>query len=275
VKRASLPRRVALVLIVTVLAVQTSAPARAVDPLKTMRAFCQADGRGVRIDPYSWSAVADLVAWGLEPAWDHLYLIRGFELGTPEWRDGSLAVDVQYTITGEVHSSVITHDVRVETRTYRLERGEGGVWRIRAPAPPPYLFESDVDADALATLLDPNDPNYLSASAFAWRMLRDSGWTIAYADTAALATSADFTTERSAEIGDLALYYDGDQPYQVGIVDSDETIVSSTLNGGIRRTPFAAFAGEIRYRRAIAALLATPTPEPKPTKAKGVRHRKR
>lgn len=273
-KRASLLRRVAVVLTITVLAVQTAAPARAVDPLKTIRAFCQADGRGARIDPYSWSAVADLVTWGLEPAWDHLYLIRGFELGTPEWRDGSLAVDVQYTITGEVRSNVVTHDVRVDTRTYRLERGDDGTWRIRAPAPPPYLFESDVDADALATLLDPNDPNYLSASAFVWRMLRDSGWTMAYADTAGLGTSADFTAERSAEIGDLALYYDGDQPYQVGIVDTEDTIVCSTLNGGIRRVPFAGFAGEIRYRRPIAALLATPTPEPKPTKKERPKRRK-
>lgn len=265
-----------IVLMLSVAAVvHAPAPARAVDPLKTMRAFCQADGNGARIDPYSWSSVADLVTWGLEPAWDHLYLIRGFELGTPEWRDGSLAVDVQYTITGEVRSSVVTNAVRVETRTYRLERGDDGKWRIRAPAPPPYLFESEVDPDALATLFDPNDPNYLSASAFVWRMLRDSGWTMPYADTAGLGTSTDFTSERSAEIGDLALYYDGEQSYQVGIVDSEDTIVCSTLNGGIRRVPFAAFAGEIRYRRPIAALIATPTPEPKPTKAKRVRHRMR
>ncbi len=272
-KRASLSRRLALALSVAAVVLAASR-AQAIDPLKTMRSFCQADGNGARIDPDSWPAVADLVSWGLEPAWDHLYLIRGFELGTPEWRDGTLAVDVQYTITGEVHSSVVTHEARVETRTYRLQR-EDGMWRIRAPAPPPYLFESEVDADALASLLDPNDPNYMSASAFVWRMLRDSGWTMPYADTATLGTSTDFTAERSAEIGDLALFYDGDQPYQVGIVDSEETIVSSTLNGGVRRTPFAAFAGEIRYRRPIAALIATPTPEPKPTNAKRVRQRKK
>jgi len=271
VKRAALRRHLALSL--SVAAVVLTAPrAHAVDPLKSIRTFCQADGNGARIDPYSWSSVADFVTWGLEPAWDHLYLIRGFEFGTPEWRDGSLAVDVQYTITGEVRSSVVTHEVRVETRTYRLERGDDGMWRIRAPAPPPYVFESEVDPDALATLLDPNDPNYLSASAFVWRMLRDSGWTMPYADTAGLGTSTDFTSERSAEIGDLALYYDGEQPYQVGIVDSEDTIVCSTLNGGIRRVPFAAFAGEIRYRRPIAALIATPTPEP--TKKERARRRK-
>lgn len=240
-------------------------PAHAADPLKTMRAFCQADGRGVRVDPMNWGAVADLVSWSLEPAWDHVYLIRGFELGTPEWRGSNLEITVQYTVTAEVRSSVVTREVRVDTRIYRLDRGDDGVWRIRAPAPPPYLFESDADADALATLLDPNDPDYVSNSAFVWRLLRDAGWTIAYADTAALATSSSYTTERTAELGDLALYYDGDLPYHVGIVESEDRIVSATLNGGVRRTPFGAFAGEIRYRRPIATVRATPTPEPMPT----------
>jgi hypothetical protein len=239
--------------------------AHAADPLNTMRAFCQADGRGVRVDPMNWGAVADLVGWPLEPAWDHVYLIRGFELGTPEWRGGNLEVTVQYTVTAEVRSSVVTREVRVDSRIYRLDRGENGVWRIRAPAPPPYLFESEADAEALAVLLEPNDPDYASNSAFVWRLLRDAGWAIAYADTTALATSSSYTTERTAELGDLALYYDGEQAYHVGVVESEDMIVSSTLNGGIRRTPFGAFAGEIRYRRPIATARATPTPEPKPT----------
>ena len=204
------------------------------------------------------------MTWPLEPAWDHVYLIRGFEIGTPERRDAELDVVVQYTITAEVRSSVVTEGERVEARTFRLVRGDDGVWRIRAPAQPPHLFASDVDAEAIAALLEPSDARYLSNSAFAWRMLRDAGWAIPYADTAALASAADFTSERTAEVGDLALFYAGDQPYHVAVVESEETIVSSTLNGGIRRTPFAAFAGEIRYRRPVATARATPTAEPAP-----------
>ena len=65
--------------------------------------------------------------------------------------------------------------------------------------------------------------------------------------TARLSPSApEFTTERTAEVGDLVLYFDGEQPYHVGVVESDDTVVSATLNGGIRRTPFGAFAGEIK-----------------------------
>jgi hypothetical protein len=244
-----------------------AAPARAADPLNTMRAFCQADGRGARVDPQSWAAVADLVTWPLEPAWDHVYLIRGFELRTPERRDGEIEVVVQYTVTAEVRSGVVTEQERVEERTYRLVRGEDGVWRIRAPAPPPHLFASEADAEALAALLDPVDPRYTSNSAFAWRLLRDAGWSIPPADTAGFASSPDFTAERTAEVGDLVLYYDGDQPYHVGVVESEETVVSATLNGGLRRTPFAAFPGEIRYRRPIATAMSAPTAAPAPTRA--------
>ena len=248
------------------LALVVTSAAHAADPLNTIRAFCQADGRGARVDPIGWLKIADLVTWRLEPAWDHLYLIRGFELATPQIRDGEVEVAVQYTVTAEVRSNVVTQEVRVDTRTYRLVRGGDGAWRMRAPPPPPYLFESDVDDEALAALLGPGS-SYVSNSAFVWGLLRDAGWAMSYADTAAIAAAPDFTTERSGNVGDLVLYYDGEQPYHVGVVESEDTVVSATLNGGIRRTPFGAFAGEIKYRRPIASARATPTPEPKPTPA--------
>lgn len=249
------------------------ATALAADPLNTMRAFCQADGRGDRIAARTWPGVADLVAWPLEPAWDHLYLIRGFQLGTPMSRDSGVDVEVQYTILAEVRSGVVTEQARVETRTFRLLRNDDGVWRIAAPPPPPYVFSSEADDTALSQLLTPDGSPYESNSAFAWHLLRGAGWTIPYGDTATLASSEDFTTERTADIGDLAFFYDGEQPYHVGVVDSPDTVVSATLNGGIRRTPFGAFAGEVRYRRPIASKMATPTP--KPTAAPSPRSRKR
>ena len=249
-----------------------SAAAHAVDPLNTMRAFCQADGRGARVDPRTWPRIADLVSWSIEPAWDHLYLIRGFELGTPQLRDRDVDVEVRYTITAEVKSSVVEEAERVETRTYRLVRGDDGLWRIRAPASPPYLFASGADASALAALLDPAGSTYLSNSAFAWRMLRDAGWAIDYAATPTLATAPGFTPERSAQVGDLVLYVDRDQPYHVGIVESDDTVVSATLNGGIRRTPFGSFAWEFRYLRPGAVSVSeepTPTPSTPRPKRRG------
>lgn len=275
---ASNQRRRRALCLTALLGILWAAAALAVDPLNTMRAFCQADGRGERIDPRTWPNLAGLVTWGLEPAWDHLYLISGFELGSPQARDGGFDVDVQYTLTAEVRSRGVTAQPRVESRTYHLVRGDDGAWRIRAPAPPPYIFASEADDAALAALLDPEKSTYLSNSAFAWRLLRGAGWEVAYADTVALATDSELTNERTAQVGDMVLYFDGDSPYHVGIVESDDSIVSATLNGGIRRTEFGAFAGEIQYRRPIASAAATPTvtsrPGPPAKKRGGSKRRK-
>ena len=51
------------------------------------------------------------------------------------------------------------------------------------------------------------------------------------------------------EAGDLVVYYDGEKPYHVGLLESEDQVVSATLNTGVRRAPLAAFAGEVRYWR--------------------------
>jgi hypothetical protein len=228
--------------------------AYAADPLATVREFCREDGNGARLQASSRAKIADLVEWQLEPAWDHVRLIAGYELGTPRTVDGRIDVDVRYTVTAEVCASGVTRERRVETRSYSLAPDGAGGWRIKPPAPPPYVFESQADADALRTLLDPEQSEYVSAPAFVWQLLRSAGWELPYADVAGLASAAQFTAARTPEVGDLAFYYDGARPYHVGLVESEETLVSATLNGGIRRTPFAAFAGEIRYRRAVRSV---------------------
>ena len=62
-------------------------------------------------------------------------------------------------------------------------------------------------------------------------------------------------------VEDTKILFDG--------IPLDTMSVSMTLNGGLRRTSFSAFAGEIRYLRPVsdADLVATPTPprSPPPT----------
>ena len=69
--------RAALALAALLAVSSFAAPAAGGDPLDVLRTFCQADGNGVRLRASTWPAVAPLVAWGLEPAWDQLYLIHG------------------------------------------------------------------------------------------------------------------------------------------------------------------------------------------------------
>lgn len=234
-----------------------------------LRAFCQADGNGARLRPSTWPTVAPLVAWGLEPAWDHLYLIHGYEIGTPMSRDGTIEVEVQYHLAQVVRSRGARAESRVETRRYTLLPDGHRGWRLRGPPPPPYVFASQADAEALAALLAPDSDTYRSDSAFVWHLLRDAGFDIPYADVQDLPMAFGLRAERTANIGDLALYYAGGAPYHVAVVESDDQVVSATLNAGLRRTPFGAFAGEIRYLRPVsdADLPATPTPPPAPPKA--------
>jgi NlpC/P60 family len=261
-------QRMALALAAGVAVLTLAGRAPAADPLRVLREFCQADGRGARLAPSTWGTIANLVGWRLEPAWDHLYLIGGYEFGSPRLVDGTMEVEVRYTVTADVHSHGVTKGLHVDTRTYALEPAPDGTgWRIRPPAPPPYVFASEADADALAALLDPETSDYVSDSGLVWQLLHNAGWEIPYTDVADLANAPEFTPERTAQVGDLVLYYDGDTPYHVGVVESEDQVVSSTLNGGVRRAPFAAFAGVIKYRRPLPTAGATPTAAaPSPTR---------
>jgi len=114
----------------------------------------------------------------------------------------------------------------------------------------------------LLALLSPDDSTYQSNSSFVWHLLRDAGFELPYVDTIDLPTAYGLRLERTANIGDLALYYSGGVPYHVAMVESDDGIVSATLNAGLRRSPFGAFAGEIRYLRPVSDADLPPTQTP-------------
>ena len=253
-----------------------ASPGLAADPLNTVRTFCRADGNGDRLHPRTWPSVASLVAWRLEPAWDRVRLIRGYEVKTPRRTEYGVAIEVTYTVGADVRSGTVHKGERLETRTYRLRQdGPGAAWRIRGPAPVPYVFASQVDAEAMAALLEPTNSAYVSASALVWRLLRDAGRDLPYADTEALASAPGFVPVETAQPGDVVLYYDGSEPYHAGLVEaglveaglveaglgeSRDQVVSATLNAGVQRAPFAAFAGEVRYRRPVAAKMTPSIP---------------
>lgn len=234
--------------------------ANAADPLATVRAFCAADGHGDRLRPRTWiSQVAPLVTWPLEPAWDHVRLITGYAIGPPRRTSEGLTVEVTYTVAAEVRAKTVTKEPHTETRTYRLAPAAGNPsWRLLPPAPAPYVFENQVAADAMAAALDPEAGEFLSASAFVWQMWQESGGHLPYLDTAALPSAPQLTPAPEPRMGDVVIYFDGEQPYHVGLLDSDDVVVSATLNGGIRRTPIDAFAGDVRYFRLSSAPRPTP-----------------
>jgi hypothetical protein len=198
----------------------------------------------------SWPEIAGLASWRLEPAWDRVVLIQGYEIGPPRFRDDKVEAVVTYTVSSEVLGSQIKKEARLERRTYSLSLDEPSeTWLIDGPPPPPHVFASQFDAESIRASIEPGAPGYQSASVLIWMLLRGAGWDVPYLDTLALGTGPGWTTVESAEPGDLVVYLDGDTPYQVGMFEAEDVVVSATLNAGLRRAPVAAFPGQVRYRR--------------------------
>lgn len=226
------------------------------DPLKVVRVFCRADGLGDRLQPSTWIKVAPLVTWRLEPAWDELRLIRGYEMGTPRLREDGVEVEVTYTVSGDLRAGKVSRGVRLESRTYRLTtEDDGGHWKIVGPPPVPYLFESEADVDALAALLEPNDSSYVSNSAFVWHFLRRDHPDLPYRDTAALPNAIYLVETKEPKPGDVALFLDGDVPIHVGIVEADDVVVSATMNAGVWRGAAERLPGTVQYRSVDTSLI--------------------
>lgn len=233
------------------------------DPLATMSAFCRADGLGARLTARAWQdAVAPLVTWELEPAWDHVYSISGYEIGPPRLDGSDVVVEVSYTILTDISAGGAVEGARLEAHTFRLIQPDpNGEWRVAGPPPAPHVFASEIDEKKMAAALDPQTGSYVSNSSFIWEMLRAAGWAVPYLDTAQLATAPQLTHTESPMFGDVVVYYDGANPYHVGFIDEDQHVLSATLNAGLRRTIADAFPGEHRYFR-FRALPETPTPGP-------------
>jgi hypothetical protein len=195
-------------------------------------------------------------------------LIQGYQVATPIRSGEEVTVDVDYTVLAEVGPGTVEERARVERRSYRLGLDEAdGSWRILPPPPLPYVFRSQADAEALAKLLDVETAAYVSASELVWRLTQGAGWNHPHAPTASLAGAAHLTRVETPRVGDLVFYFDGDVAYHVGVLEAEDRVVSATLNAGIRRAPFDAFAGRVEYRRLLAEPRETPTAEATPSPA--------
>jgi hypothetical protein len=232
-------------------AVASSGSAVAAGPQETARTFCRRDALGDRLLARTWPNVAPLIDWVLEPAWDRVNLIDGYELSEARLESGdTAAVEVTYHVAAEVRAGSVVREPRQEKRTLRLRLDEdSGWWRILAPPLPPHVFASQVDSDVMAASLATETGDFLTASAFVWRFLDGAGWSIAPFTAGNAHQLAELAQVDDPQPGDIVLYYDGEEPYHIGIVEAEDTILSATLNGGLRRAPLDAFAGTVRYRR--------------------------
>jgi hypothetical protein len=228
-------------------------------PQTVVRRFCEADAMAQRVTIQGWSRIAPLVEWPLEPAWDRVHVITSYTVGWPEATDNDmLAVEVRYAVTADINALAVKQVSRVDAVRFRV-RAEGTSWRIAGPPPPPYIFEQQVDPEAMRLSLERGGMNFTANSVFVWRMMQTAGWPVDYVPTADLLKGQSYRAAEKAKPGDLVVYLNDETPYHVGFLEGSNTVVSATLNGGILRTRRDAFAGESRTLRLVRPA-ATPKP---------------
>jgi hypothetical protein len=255
----SVPRALTcLAMIIATLAAAGRSPAAEYGPQGVVRQFCQVDGNGQRVSIPGWAAIAPLVTWAYEPAWDTVSLISGYEVGGPKPAgENTLAVEVRYTVVGQLSPAGVNQDTRVEPVVYQVQPDEQGSWHIVGALPPPHIFANRVDTEAMRRSLAEGGVNFLANSVFVWQMFQSAGWDVPFQSTSALLGSATYRAVEPASPGDLVVYLRDGTPYHVGLLEAKNQVVSSTLNAGITRTAVDAFPGEVRYLR-----LARPGPSP-------------
>ncbi len=253
-----------LVRMATTVSVALTASAQAqLGPQTVVREFCRLDAMGARVTIHGWPQIAPLVHWQYEPAWDHVVLITSYTVGWPVAReDQSFHVEVRYAVEGTVTPSGFEDSPRIEARELTLTPTVDGNWEIAGPLLPPHIFRNHVDVGAMQQSLQRGGVNFLPNSLFVWDLYRRNGWEIPFEHTVALARTQIFRVTQKPEPGDLVLYLGEDTPYHVAVLESEDIVVSATLNGGIVRTPLDAFPGERRFLHLRPPELwpATPTP---------------
>lgn len=226
------------------------ATAAELGPQSVVRQFCQADGNGERITLPGWAALAPLLTWPYEPAWDTITLISGYNVRPPQpAEEHGLDVEVHYSIVGQLSPFGLNPESHVEVVTYHLQPDEHGNWRITGPLPPPHLFANQVDIDAMRHVLSEGDASFLANSVFVWKMFQSAGWNVPFQTTTDLLSSTTYRDVEAARAGDLVVYLRDGAPYHVGLLEAKDQVVSSTLNAGITRATVDAFPGEVRYLR--------------------------
>ncbi len=239
-------------------------------PQGAVRRFCELDGLGQRLATATWPAFAAVVEWPLEPVWDHVALITGYQVGPPLPYDlESMAVEVRYSVVAQLSANGEGDQAYVEKVRFRVRPDDSGSWRVMGPPPHPHVFASGVDIGSARRALQPGQPRYLTNSDFVWQMFRASGWELDYESTADLPSGNSFRRVVQPAPGDLVVYFNNGTPYHVGILENEHYLTSATVNAGIIRTPLEAFAGELAYLRLVqpppTATKVQPTPEATPT----------
>jgi hypothetical protein len=177
-------------------------------------------------------------------------LISGYAVGPIKPGDGGrLLVGVDYSDVGQVSAFGFDATVQLETLSFELQASDSGRWRINGPPPPPHIFADRADIDAMRRSFEQGGLNFLPNTLFVWQVMRSAGWNVPFERTIDLPGGPAYRVVDQPATGDVVLYSRDGSPYHAGLLEGEDHVVSSTLNGGIVHTPLGAFAGDVTYLR--------------------------
>jgi hypothetical protein len=109
---------------------------------ETVKAYCDLDGRGVRLTSESWSKVLPYISWTEEAGWDRTIVIADYRIAkTRKQSESEVTVPVEYQVMG-VLSGDYTPSRRTETISFKVKKTRDG-WKITDPdfMPPHVLLK--------------------------------------------------------------------------------------------------------------------------------------
>jgi len=230
-------------------------------PQNVVREFSRLDADGARLLGGRWRELAPLVAWPLEPAWDRVLLITGYQIGTTRPLEGGrLAVDVDYAVVGEASALGFEAVSYIDRVTFVLATTDEVQWYIVSPMVAPHVFGSRTPPDEIVASLAKAHRAFVSSSLFVNQLMRAAGWDVPYEPAADLLNGRYYAPTDDPQPGDLVVYTHDGVAYHAGILVKQGRVVSSTLNAAIVRTTVNAFLGQVHYLRLVEPVaVATPT----------------
>jgi hypothetical protein len=109
---------------------------------ETVKAYCDLDGKGIRLTSETWSKVMPYITWTEEAGWDRTIVIADYRIAKSQKQsDSATTVSVEYQILGDL-SGDYTPLRRTETIKFQVKKTRDG-WKITDPdfMPPHVLLK--------------------------------------------------------------------------------------------------------------------------------------
>jgi hypothetical protein len=120
-----------------------------------VRAYCNFDLNTGRISSANFAKLPAYSTWGVEPGWDTVTIVSGFQIVSSKQTDDHAVVEVRWNVLGHMDGERANRDEKPELVDYHLKLVEKR-WKIEAPVIPPHVSLPTMRAFLMAEFK--NDP---------------------------------------------------------------------------------------------------------------------